>query len=185
MYENIDEWLQNLTSARHSWPLSSEGSFACHTFCDTGHPIILVISEDPWKFLLKVWLWSCNYLYLRLRSVASMLVKNKCKIANDLTSSRNFQHYNSHLLIIIIHPSKLLHKINNKHCKALRTLRPSVSLTTNVHRNNNSFFLNYKVSTPNAFDKEYIYNTLSTTKGINVCYNRYGNLYLSLSFYYI
>ncbi|XP_078331079.1 uncharacterized protein LOC144624922 [Crassostrea virginica] len=28
-----------------------------------------------------------------------------------------------------------------------------------------------KVSTPNAFDKEYIYNTLSTTKGINVCYN--------------
>nr|XP_022317242.1 multiple epidermal growth factor-like domains protein 10 [Crassostrea virginica] len=29
-----------------------------------------------------------------------------------------------------------------------------------------------KVSTPNASDKEYIYNTLSTTKGINVCYNR-------------
>ena len=123
MYDNIDEWLQNLTSARHSWPLSSEGSFACHTFCDTGHPIILVISEDPWKFLLKVWLWSCNYLYLRLRSVASMLVKNKCKIANDLTSSRNFQHYNSHLLIIIIHPSKLLHKINNKHCKARNVSR--------------------------------------------------------------
>ena len=22
----------------HSWPLSSEGSSACHTYCDTGHP---------------------------------------------------------------------------------------------------------------------------------------------------
>ena len=78
------------------------------------------------------------------------------------------------------HPKGIIHNKYHKH-----TLRPSVSLTTNVHRNNNSFFLNYKVSTPNAFDKEYIYNTLSTTKGINVCYNRYGNLYLSLSFYYI
>ena len=39
--------LQSLTYARHSWPFSSEGSFACHTFCDTGHPFIIVISEDP------------------------------------------------------------------------------------------------------------------------------------------
>ena len=36
------------TRARHSWPLSSEGSLACHTYCDTGHPFIMVISEDPW-----------------------------------------------------------------------------------------------------------------------------------------
>ena len=34
--------------SRHSWPLSSEGSLACHTFCDTGHPFIRVFSEDPW-----------------------------------------------------------------------------------------------------------------------------------------
>ena len=26
---------------------SSEGSLACHTNCDTGHPFIMVISEDP------------------------------------------------------------------------------------------------------------------------------------------
>ena len=32
----------------HSWPLSSEGSLACHTYWDTGHPFIMVISEDPW-----------------------------------------------------------------------------------------------------------------------------------------
>ena len=34
-------------NARHLWPLSSEGSIACHTYCDTGHPFIMVISEDP------------------------------------------------------------------------------------------------------------------------------------------
>ena len=36
-----DEGLQILTYmyARHSWLLSSEGSLACHTFCDTGHPL--------------------------------------------------------------------------------------------------------------------------------------------------
>ena len=32
------EGLQILTYARHSWPLSSEGSLACHPYCDTGHP---------------------------------------------------------------------------------------------------------------------------------------------------
>ena len=40
------EGLQILTYTRHSWSLSSEGSFACHTECDTGHPFIMVISED-------------------------------------------------------------------------------------------------------------------------------------------
>ena len=32
----------------HEWPLSSEGSSACHTYCDIGHPFIMVISDDPW-----------------------------------------------------------------------------------------------------------------------------------------
>ena len=40
--------LQILTYARHSRPLSSEGSLACQTYCDKGHPFIMVISEDPW-----------------------------------------------------------------------------------------------------------------------------------------
>ena len=31
------ERLQILTYAWNFWPLSSEGSFACHTYCDTGH----------------------------------------------------------------------------------------------------------------------------------------------------
>ena len=42
------EGLQILIYARHSWLLGSEGSLACHTYCDTGHSFIMVISEDPW-----------------------------------------------------------------------------------------------------------------------------------------
>ena len=41
------EGLQILTYARHSWPFISKGSLAYHTICDTGHPFIMVISEDP------------------------------------------------------------------------------------------------------------------------------------------
>ena len=42
------EGLQILTYARCLWSLSSEGSLVCHTYYDTGHPLIKVISEDPW-----------------------------------------------------------------------------------------------------------------------------------------
>ena len=49
------------------WP----GSLASHTYCETGHPFIMVISEDQWHshLLPNVWQWSCHYLFLRLRSV--------------------------------------------------------------------------------------------------------------------
>ena len=43
-----DEGLQILTYARHSRPLNSESSFACHTFCDTRHLFIMVISVNPY-----------------------------------------------------------------------------------------------------------------------------------------
>ena len=36
------EGLEISTYARHSWPLSSEGSLACNTYCDTEHPFIMV-----------------------------------------------------------------------------------------------------------------------------------------------
>ena len=61
--------LQVLTHTRHSCPLSSEDSLVCHTYWVTGHPFIMVISEDnypkdPWhsNLLPSVWQWSCNYL---------------------------------------------------------------------------------------------------------------------------
>ena len=37
------EGLQILTYAHtYSWPVSSEGSLACHTYCDTVHPFVMV-----------------------------------------------------------------------------------------------------------------------------------------------
>ena len=53
---------------RHLWPLSSEGSLACHIYCDTGHPFIMVISEElwHWQLLPSAWRWSCHYMYLFL-----------------------------------------------------------------------------------------------------------------------
>ena len=44
----IGEGLQILTFARHSGSLSSEDSIVCHTYCDTEHLFIKIISEDPW-----------------------------------------------------------------------------------------------------------------------------------------
>ena len=68
-----------LTKGCKFWPIQSthghgavhEGSLACHTYCDTWHPFIMVISEDPWHshLLPSVWQWSCHYLFLQLRSV--------------------------------------------------------------------------------------------------------------------
>ena len=45
---------------------------ACHTYWDTGHPIIPVISEDPWHSHLtpSVWQWSSHYLLLRFMYMA-------------------------------------------------------------------------------------------------------------------
>ena len=44
--------LQIFTYTRHSHPLSSEGSSACHTYCNTGLLFIMIISEDPWRIHL-------------------------------------------------------------------------------------------------------------------------------------
>ena len=61
------EGLQILTYAQHLLLLISEGSLTCHTYCDTGNPFIIVISENPWhSHLLQ---WRCHYLFLRLTSV--------------------------------------------------------------------------------------------------------------------
>ena len=67
------EGLQMLTYARHAWSLSSEDSLTCPTHCDTGLTFILVISEDSLHshLLPTVWQWSCHYLFLRLKSVAT------------------------------------------------------------------------------------------------------------------
>lgn len=45
-YDTItDEGLRILTYTKHLWPLSSEGSFAWHTFCDMGHGFIMAAAR--------------------------------------------------------------------------------------------------------------------------------------------
>ena len=53
----------NLSYALQSWLLNSEGSLACHIYCDTGHAFTMVIPEDPWRwqFLPSDWQKSCYY----------------------------------------------------------------------------------------------------------------------------
>ena len=82
------------------WPMlrmamSSEGSLACDTFCDTGHSFLMVILEDPWHshLLPSGWQWSCRYMFsdlgllrlgfehqtFRLRGDLNMFFKKKKK----------------------------------------------------------------------------------------------------------
>lgn len=60
-----------LTYSRHPWPLGSEGSFECHTFCDTGHSFIF--SNNPCHCSLKpsVCQWNYQYLFYQLMSVVA------------------------------------------------------------------------------------------------------------------
>ena len=73
------EGLQNFfTYARHWWSLNSEGFLACNTYCGTGHPFRIVISEDLWHshLLPSVWQWSCHYLFLRLSVAVGITIHN-------------------------------------------------------------------------------------------------------------
>ena len=54
---------QILTYARHWWPLSSEDSLACQTYCDTEYQFITLTP------IADVKQWSCHYLGLsRIRT---------------------------------------------------------------------------------------------------------------------
>ena len=85
------EKLQILTYDRHSCPLSSEGSLACQTYCETGHPFIMVISEDPWHshLMQSVKRWNCHYLFLRLRSVAAGIRTTDLPLAVSIVKPNN------------------------------------------------------------------------------------------------
>ena len=54
--------------ARHSWSSSNEGFLECHTYCDMGHPFIMVISGDPCnsQLLSSVWQWNVTTCFYYL-----------------------------------------------------------------------------------------------------------------------
>ena len=68
--------------SRHSWPLSSGGSSACHLYCDPGYPFIMVISDDPcYSYLFpSVWQWSYHYMFLIFMSVTAGInwLRHRC-----------------------------------------------------------------------------------------------------------
>ena len=61
--------------ARHLWPLSSEDSLPCHIYCDTGHPLIMVIIGNQYVTLIadrlavEMFLVPIMFLYLQYYSV--------------------------------------------------------------------------------------------------------------------
>ena len=58
------------------WPLSSEGFLACNTFCDTGHPFIMVILEDPWHAHLLPSAWKWMFVLLQEKGYVKTLWKS-------------------------------------------------------------------------------------------------------------
>ena len=96
------EGLQNLTHARHTWPLSSEGSLSCHTYCDTGHGHLRgPVTLTPIAKRLAVEL---SLPVLRLRSVAAGIWTPNLPLAgqsyNPLGHSRGFHCFVSDILIL-------------------------------------------------------------------------------------
>ena len=84
----------NFDLARHSWPLSSEGSMACHTYYNTGHLFIMVISESLWNShqLPNVYQWSYHYLFydlcLSLLGFEHQTFRLRCQRSNPLRHRR-------------------------------------------------------------------------------------------------
>ena len=107
-----DEGLLILVYTQHSWPLSNEGSLACHTYCDTGY-LFVVISEDPGHSELAV--------ELSLPVFKSITTKNPTRIslsetntvqneplhclqwANPLNFFPNFHTYTAHPFYKVIY----------------------------------------------------------------------------------
>ena len=48
------ERLQMLTYVQHLWPLSSGGSLACHTYCNTGHPRTRTITPNAERLAIEL-----------------------------------------------------------------------------------------------------------------------------------
>ena len=45
----LDNVSKFFTDTRHSWPMSSEDSLACHTYCDTEHPFTFIMAGYIWS----------------------------------------------------------------------------------------------------------------------------------------
>ena len=86
-YEDVTitgEELKILKYAFELWPFSSEGPSVWHTYCDTGHLFMIVISDDPWHSHLLLNVLQSRYHYLFLCGWDSNTQPSVCKV-NALT----------------------------------------------------------------------------------------------------
>ena len=92
-----------MTYARHSRLLSSEGSLVCHTCCDTGHPFIMVISED---------LWHSHLLHVAVELSVHLFTTKVCRGCNSNTqpfaSGENAQAHCATAAVCSIISSRLI-----------------------------------------------------------------------------
>ena len=92
----------DLCLALMSWPLRSEGSLTCHTYCDTGHSFIMVISEEPWHshILPSVWQWNVTtcfyYLGLSRLGFEHPTFRKRGKRSSPLHHRRGYLLYNTY-----------------------------------------------------------------------------------------
>ena len=95
----------------------SEGSFACHTYCDMVHPFIMVISADPWHshLLPSVKQWAVDYCFydlhvglsrlgfehptFRLRGLLAFTVNGTSVVCYRLS----YKWFGSFLSIVVLH----------------------------------------------------------------------------------
>ena len=74
------------------WPMlsahGSEGSLACHTYCNTRRPFMTVISEDPWHSYLMPMLGSgaLTTFFSRISSFANGIRTPNLPLANAQTN---------------------------------------------------------------------------------------------------
>ena len=66
------------TYVRHSWPMSSEGSSACHTYCDTGHSFIMPNTVELLQAVLRLSLLGFEHQTFCMRRERSNRLRHRC-----------------------------------------------------------------------------------------------------------
>ena len=77
--------------------LRSERSLACHTYCDTGHPCIWSSLRTRDTPTYCDWQWRSHYLFLRLRSVVDLILRQ----LYDLGAKRNKEAKSTHQILAL------------------------------------------------------------------------------------
>ena len=100
---------------RHSWPLSTKGSLAYHTYCDMGHPFLMVIAEDPWN----------SHVSRRRLELPTISIQGKCSNCAITAAEYMCMCWVSTLLSLICFVRKTLLKVSSIpiHVHVLRALR--------------------------------------------------------------